>query len=127
MDLKVLILEDDLSAQRNLQEVLSRFGISNIKIVDNVQNFKFTFSVENFDLVILDCLLPGGVSGLDVVQSMNNKTDYFLWVVSAVISQNSIPKDILPKIDLFLRKPVQDKLIEEGLRRIQSKKDEEIE
>ena len=126
MDLKVLILEDDPSAQKSLQEALSRFGISNIKIVDNVQDFKFTFSIENFDLVILDCLLPGGVSGLDVVQSMNNKTGYFLWVVSAVISQNSIPKDILPKIDLFLRKPIQDKLIEEGLQKIQNKKDEEI-
>ena len=126
MDLRVLILEDDELAQKNLQEVLSRFNISNIKIVDNVQDFKFKFSVENFDLVILDCLLPGGVSGLDVVHSMDNNTDCSLWVISSVIERNSIPKDILPKVDFFMRKPIQDKLVEEGLQKVQNKKEKEV-
>lgn len=118
MDLKVLILEDDEKVQNHLKSLLSELNIHRVKCSDTAQNFLFELSIEKFHLLIIDCLLPGQMGGLDIIQKIEKQEDCSLWLISGVISRQNIDKSIAPKIDLFLQKPLKTHSIKQGIHKI---------
>ena len=124
MDLKVLVLEDDEQVQNHLKSLLDDFGIHRVKYFDNVQNFQFELSLEKYHLLIIDCLLPGSVGGLDVLQKIEKPEDYSIWLMSGVIGKHSIKdKALLSKIDLFLKKPLKADFMEPAIQKIKNNLD----
>lgn len=110
--MEVLILDDDELTLKWLKDLLTRLGAFEVCTVQDVEDFKFQLSLKNFDLCIVDVLLPGSSNGVEVVERCNidiSKTA--LWFTSGVVKENSFPDSIRSKVSLFLNKPINESLV----------------
>jgi len=69
MNKKVLFIEDDPQLQDLYQGILSQKGILAIGAHDGKEGLEKVHT-EKPDLVVLDIMLPGGVSGFDVLEQL---------------------------------------------------------
>lgn len=70
--MRVLIVEDEVSLSKTLKEGLEDSGYQ----VDSVENLKdgaYHLNVRNYDLVLVDWMLPDG-NGIDLITSTKSKT-----------------------------------------------------
>ena len=117
-NLRVLILEDDELSVKHLQFMLNQFGIHQIKSC-NIHDFKFMVSIEHYHIIILDGFLEGGVSGLDMIQHIDDTIkNTFIWVISGIIGENHIPRNLLPRIHTFFKKPINGEKLERALKKV---------
>ena len=117
-NLRVLILEDDELSVKHLQFMLNQFGVHQIKSC-NIHDFKFMVSIEHYHIIILDGFLEGGVSGLDMIQHIDDTiNNTFIWVISGIIGENHIPRNLLPRIHSFFKKPIKEERLKKALQEI---------
>ena len=117
----VLILDDDELSRNHLQSLLEQKGVSLVKSVDNEEDFNFILSIEDVDLVIVDCLLPGEKNGIDIVQTLNTTRQLSIWLTSGVIQDSAInQKTLSNKVDFFLKKPFRESEIDIALGQIKN-------
>lgn len=82
---KILIVEDDVVTQKLYSDVLTNEGF----VVDQAYDGKQGLSIiksSHPDLVILDLMLPGGVNGFDILETM--KADPALKSIPVLIFTN---------------------------------------
>lgn len=102
MVVKILLVEDDLEISELLSKYLSRYQMEVISYA-HPQSALDSFSIESYDLVLLDLTLPD-IDGLDVCKAIRQKSDIPIIISSArsdltdkVVALELGADDYLPK------------------------------
>ena len=116
----ILILDDDELVSKQLGELFQQqLGSVQVKTASEVEEFHFLRSMEHFDLLVIDCLLPGAVNGIDLVQTIQtDPKSQHIWLMSGVIGPSSVPHSLKSKINFFLKKPIDESSIQTAFNKI---------
>ena len=69
---RILIVEDDPGIRRALSDALSVNDYEVMEAGDGREGMQLALT-QNYDLALLDIVLPGGASGLDILQAINRE------------------------------------------------------
>lgn len=72
-ELKILILEDNMSMVKIYKNILSNFGVKNVSFSTNVDDAKEIVKIESPDLIICDFILNGN-------DKYNNGLSFLRWI-----------------------------------------------
>ncbi len=100
--MNVLIVEDEVDFRESLVEILEIKG-HEAKGIGSIAEFAALAHKENFDLIVIDLILPDG-DGLEILRlvRLNSKTPVVL-VTGSSQCQSAIEAKLRP--DLFITKP----------------------
>ena len=70
--MRILIVEDETTLNRTLSEGLRELGYQTDE-AENIKDAQYFIGIRNYDLVLLDWMLPDG-NGLDLVQEVKGKS-----------------------------------------------------
>ncbi|MBF0398891.1 MAG: response regulator, partial [Desulfobacterales bacterium] len=113
--LKVLVVDDNATAREILFEILNSFGFD-VKLASSgeeaLQEIK---TVNNFQLIIMDWRMPGGIDGIETCVKINKEIPKdkvpFIVMVSAFDKDEVVKKAMEKGIKSFLSKPVKPSLL----------------
>jgi DNA-binding response OmpR family regulator len=118
---KVLIVDDEEIARLSLAEILRLEGFA-IKAVSSGEAAVAVFSVEAFDVMILD-LKMAGMSGVDVLNSLaDSQPDLAVIIMTAYGSIETAIQAIRYQVQDYLLKPVSPEQVLESINRVLTKK-----
>lgn len=100
---KILIVEDDLSIQALLLDFLQEAGYETTLADDGVEAVSL-FSGNDFDLVLLDIMLPK-IDGYTVCEVIRRQSNIPIVMLSALDSEENQIKGFELKIDDYITKP----------------------
>lgn len=100
---KILIVEDDLSIQALLHDFLQEAGYETTLADDGVEAVSM-FSGNDFDLVLLDIMLPK-IDGYTVCEVIRRQSNIPIVMLSALDSEENQIKGFDLKIDDYITKP----------------------
>ena len=113
--MNILIIEDSQDIQKQLTDILSAKAPVNIQTARDFERVRFLLGVYNFDLIIVDFLLPDKMNGVDIVKKLKMDQDKngTLWFISSVVKKNHI-RDIFGEkaVSNFFTKPLDKMQIE---------------
>lgn len=72
---KILVIEDDELSRRTLMKLLEREGYE-VAGVENGQEAFHLVKENNFELIIADVRLPGGMDGISVLKNIKQISDF---------------------------------------------------
>ncbi len=102
--MRILIIEDETTLNRELQERLTDFGYQ----VDTAENYKdaeYFIDIRNYDLVLTDWLLPDG-DGLDLCKVVKNRSSRTaVVIISARDDKESEIEALKTGADDYVKKP----------------------
>ena len=102
--MRILIIEDEITLNRTLQEGLSDFGYQ----VDTAENYKdaeYFIDIRNYDLVLTDWMLPDG-DGIELCKIVKNRSSRTAVVVlSARDDKDSEIEALKSGADDYIKKP----------------------
>jgi len=103
--IRCLVIEDEVDTARYISKGLVEEGFSVVCSRDGVEGLRLA-TIEHWDIVILDRLLPGNVDGLSILQTMRalHKVTPVL-VLSALASLDERVKGLRSGGDDYLTKP----------------------
>ncbi len=110
--MRILIVDDEQVALTSLRRLLRRRGYRDVEICDNGETAITRIKTEDFDLVLLDLLMPGmdGMQVLEAAKPANPGTEYI--ILTAVDDVSTAIKAIRLGAYDYLVKPVDhEKLI----------------
>lgn len=120
--MKILILDDDELTLKWLKDLFFRLGATEVYTVQDVEDFQFQLSLKNFDLCVLDVLLPGSSNGVEIVERCGIDTSRTaIWFISGVVKENSFPDSVRSKMSLFLSKPINESLVTSEFKQLGAK------
>ena len=101
---KILVVDDDLELRENLHEVLEDNGFS-VALAENGEIALGKLSVENFDLVLLDSVMPGmdGTATLPLIRRDHPKTKVIMLTAFSTI--NNAVEAMRSGADDYMTKP----------------------
>ncbi|MCM1062520.1 MAG: response regulator transcription factor [Eubacterium sp.] len=100
---KILIVEDDLSIQALLHDFILEAGYAVETAYDGVEALA-KFSEQNFDLVLLDIMLPK-IDGYGVCEVIRKKSDIPIIMLTALDSEPNQIKGLDLAADDYITKP----------------------
>ena len=71
--MRILIVEDELTLNKTLQEGLQEIGYQ-VDIAENFKDAEYFIEIRNYDLVLTDWMLPDG-DGLELTRIIKNRTN----------------------------------------------------
>jgi two-component system OmpR family response regulator len=102
--MRILIIEDEITLNRTLQEGLSDFGYQ----VDSAENYKdaeYFIDIRNYDLVLTDWMLPDG-DGLELCKLVKNRSSRTaVVIISARDDKESEIEALKAGADDYIKKP----------------------
>ena len=102
--MRILIIEDEITLNRTLQEGLSDFGYQ----VDTAENYKdaeYFIDIRNYDLVLTDWMLPDG-DGIELCKLVKNRSSRTaVVIISARDDKESEIEALKSGADDFIKKP----------------------
>ena len=102
--MRILIIEDEITLNRTLQEGLSDFGYQ----VDTAENYKdaeYFIDIRNYDLVLADWMLPDG-DGIELCKIVKNRSNRTAVVIlSARDDKDSEIEALKSGADDYIKKP----------------------
>jgi two-component system OmpR family response regulator len=102
--MRILIIEDEITLNRTLQEGLTDFGYQ----VDTAENYKdaeYFIDIRNYDLVLTDWMLPDG-DGIDLCKLVKNRSSRTAVVIlSARDDKDSEIEALKSGADDYIKKP----------------------
>lgn len=102
--MRILIIEDEITLNRTLQEGLTDFGYQ----VDTAENYKdaeYFIDIRNYDLVLTDWMLPDG-DGIELCKIVKNRSSRTaVVIISARDDKESEIEALKSGADDFIRKP----------------------
>ncbi len=117
MDKKVLIIEDDKNLADTLKSTFGKKGMT-VKISHSAQEAENLISLEQYDLLLVDVVLPK-INGINFLKQMISKgllhSGCKVWLMSGVLHQKIISKDMVNHVDAFFKKPLNMKTVEKKL------------
>lgn len=93
---RILIIEDDMTAQNVYQKKLSLEGFQ-VDVAGTGQEGLKALKANPPDLLILDIILPGGINGFDILEQIKkdpNSDKLPVIILSNLDSEQNIAKDI---------------------------------
>ncbi|WMY74073.1 ATP-binding protein [Buttiauxella selenatireducens] len=114
-DQLVLVLEDELDVRQTLCEQLHQLGYLTLETGDSQQALQFLKDVPEIQVLISDLMLPGPMSGADVIQ---HARDNYPHLTCLLISGQDLRRSSqqFPQVEL-LRKPFNQQKLAQSLRR----------
>ena len=73
--MNILLVEDDANIATLIAQVLEEAGHA-VSGLNNARDGLFRAAAESFDLLILDRMLPGGVDGIKILETLRSQEDY---------------------------------------------------
>jgi len=70
--MRILIIEDEVTLNQTLSEGLKEFGYQS-DIAENISDGKYMIDIRNYDLILLDWMLPDG-NGIDLIPEIKAKS-----------------------------------------------------
>lgn len=70
--MRILIIEDEISLNKTITEGLNEFNYQT-DIAENLKDGEYYISIRNYDLVLVDWMLPDG-NGLEIITQIKNKS-----------------------------------------------------
>ena len=115
-DVKILIGDDSILARKQLKDVVSNFGISNILEASNGQEAIDMYKEHTPDMVFLDIVMPvkDGHSAIAEIMEVNPQAD--IVIVSSVGTQAQLRQDIQLGAKDFIQKQLNVRQIESILK-----------
>ena len=115
-DVKILIGDDSILARKQLKDVVSSFGISNIIEACNGQEAIDKYKEHSPDMVFLDIVMPvkDGHSAIAEIMEVNPDAD--IVIVSSVGTQSQLRQAIQLGAKDFIQKPLNVRQIESILK-----------
>ncbi len=102
--MRILIIEDEMTMNRMLSEVLKEFGYQN-DVAESLADGRYYLDIRNYDLVLLDWMLPDG-DGIDLIPEIKEKRPKTaVIVVSARDDKESEIAALRAGADDYIRKP----------------------
>lgn len=102
--MRILIIEDEITLNKTLAEGLNEFNFQT-DVAENLKDGEYYISIRNYDLVMIDWMLPDG-NGLDIIAQVKNKSPRTAVVVlSARDDKDSEIEALRSGADDFIRKP----------------------
>jgi len=102
--MRILIIEDEITLNRTLQEGLTDFGYQ----VDTAENYKdaeYFIDIRNYDLVLTDWMLPDG-DGIELCKIVKNRSSRTAVVIlSARDDKESEIEALKSGADDYIKKP----------------------
>ena len=100
---KILIVEDDLAIQALLHDFIQEAGYSVELASDGVEALS-RFSEQNFDLVLLDIMLPK-ITGLGVLHELRKKSSVPIIMLTAIEDEYTQVTSFDEQADDYITKP----------------------
>ncbi len=120
---RLLITEDDFENQKFLEMFLKRNF--EVEICDSEQSFYEHLNKSNFDIILMDISLRGNKNGLELTKELRNKPEYE-HIPIVCLSAHAFKKDrdnaMNAGVDVFLTKPVENKVLMDTLLEAVSKR-----
>ncbi|MDQ1339631.1 MAG: two-component system, OmpR family, response regulator, partial [Campylobacterota bacterium] len=102
--MRILIVEDETTLNRTLSEGLRELGYQTDE-AENIKDAQYFIGIRNYDLVLLDWILPDG-EGLDLVKEVKNKSQRTAVVmISARDDKESEVAAFKQGVDEYIVKP----------------------
>jgi len=102
--MRILIIEDEDTLNKTLAEGLNEFSYQ-ADVAENLKDGEYFISIRNYDLILLDWMLPDG-SGLDIIpQVKNGSPRTAIVVLSARDDKESEIEALRAGADDYIRKP----------------------
>ena len=102
--MRILIIEDEITLNRTLQEGLTDFGYQ----VDTAENYKdaeYFIEIRNYDLVLTDWMLPDG-DGIELCKLVKNRSSRTaVVIISARDDKESEIEALKSGADDYIKKP----------------------
>jgi DNA-binding NarL/FixJ family response regulator len=110
---RVIIIEDEMFVLIHLKKIVSSLGYTVVDTYYNAEDFLFETNW-NFDVAIVDILLSGKLTGLDIAKSLRKKHKPFIFLTA---NQDSFTIKEAAKLGpaAYLSKPFQNAEIEAAL------------
>ncbi|MFY9243032.1 MAG: response regulator [Polaribacter sp.] len=110
---KVIIIEDEMFALMHLKKIISSLGYTVVETYYNAEDF-LNEPNWNFDVAIVDILLSGKLTGLDVAKEIKKKRKPFIFLTA---NQDSFTINEAAKLApaAYLSKPFQNAEVEAAL------------
>jgi two-component system OmpR family response regulator len=115
--MRILIIEDEVTLSKTLSEGLKECGYQN-DIAENLKDGRYFLDIRNYDLVLLDWMLPDG-SGVDLIPEIKEKRPKTsIIVLSARDDKESEIEALREGADDYVKKPFDFEIL---LMRIEAK------
>ena len=102
--MRILIIEDEISLNKTITEGLNEFNYQT-DVAENLKDGEYFISIRNYDLVLVDWMLPDG-SGLEIISQVKSKSPRTaVVVISARDDAESEVEALRTGADDFLAKP----------------------
>jgi two-component system OmpR family response regulator len=102
--MRILIIEDEVTLSKTLSDGLKEFGFQN-DVASNIKDGEYYLGIRNYDLVLLDWMLPDG-NGIDIIVKLKEKAPKTsVIVLSARDDRESEIEALKAGADDFIRKP----------------------
>ena len=117
MSKKVLIVEDDKNLAESLKNIFTKKKIE-VKLSHSAPQAEHFVSLDKYDLLIVDVVLPR-VNGIDFLKKIISQglldSHCKVWIISGVLSQHVISKEMKSHVDSFLKKPLNLQSVEKKI------------
>jgi two-component system, sensor histidine kinase len=116
--IRVLVVEDNLTNQKLLKALLKKFGHEPHLAQDGLEAVAAAQN-ENFDLILMDCAMPhmDGYDATRAIRTLQAPSDFRSRIVA--VTSNALPGDrekcILAGMDGFVSKPVDPQILRQVL------------
>ncbi|EES89763.1 homeostatic response regulator transcription factor HsrA [Helicobacter canadensis] len=102
--MRILIIEDEISLNKTMTEGLNEFNYQT-DVAENLKDGEYFISIRNYDLVLVDWMLPDG-SGLEIINQVKSKSPRTaVVIISARDDAESEVEALRSGADDFLAKP----------------------
>lgn len=103
-----LVLEDSLSDQLSIEIILNQYAEIKPFYTNSSQSFAYEMAHNHYNLVITDIKLPGTVTGIDLLQSIEDTSTWVI-ICSAYDCKKYYDEfKSLPFTKFYLQKPLDD-------------------
>lgn len=106
-DIRILIVEDDQTFGRSIEEAFKRAGFP-CRLTTSVEEAEIAFKINEYHVVILDCLLPR-INGVQLAESFRKSAgdNFKILLISGIFKDRSFINDAVHKTNAlgFFSKP----------------------
>lgn len=115
-DAKIIICDDSILVRKQLKEIISSTGVSDILEASNGQEVIDMYKAHSPDLVFLDIVMPVKDGHAAISEIMEANPDADIVVVSSVGTQSQLRQAIQLGAKDFIQKPINNRQIESILK-----------
>ncbi|HZB83912.1 MAG TPA: response regulator, partial [Rubrobacteraceae bacterium] len=102
---RILLVEDDVAIRSIMERAFEREGMSVKAIADGEAALKSFRSVDSFDVVVLDIMLPG-VDGITLCQELRKSSNVPIVMLTARDGERNVVMGLEVGADDYVSKPV---------------------